>query len=356
MTTQLMVGRTLSETRKFTASYSLSHLQWRRFSQLSHMSGALQILREQFLNGNPVTVRKNLWDFLVYYRSHVDQKYFWVDALCINQDHLEERNHQVTMMGQIYRSAKLVIAWISLEYERDLKEVVFDFDRATPLLDERDDHWLDDGEGQVITIRGDRTYTKTLEHARTSIRDYLGCVSESEYWNRVWIVQEFTVGSRLEIQAGRSKLNVDYELERLEERSSKYAQLELFYWNFVGPANGVVYGRRRHRNWSAPWGRSHHRPPIMQDSDWFSSANLIAKFKHSNCSDVRDRVYALLGLIEPKELELFPIDVDYSRSAGTLFFELCNRWKQQMGKFGAYVSSKPIYHFADDLREALELP
>lgn len=40
---------------------------------------------------------------------------FWVDALCINQDDLEERSGQVLRMTSIYRSAFRVVAWIGSE-------------------------------------------------------------------------------------------------------------------------------------------------------------------------------------------------------------------------------------------------
>jgi len=36
----------------------------------------------------------------------------WVDAICINQDDLEERSLQVAQMGQIYASAGKVVVWL----------------------------------------------------------------------------------------------------------------------------------------------------------------------------------------------------------------------------------------------------
>ncbi|KAM7210242.1 Heterokaryon incompatibility protein (HET) domain containing protein, partial [Rhypophila decipiens] len=35
----------------------------------------------------------------------------WVDAVCINQRSVKEKNHQVPMMARIYRQCKDVIAW-----------------------------------------------------------------------------------------------------------------------------------------------------------------------------------------------------------------------------------------------------
>lgn len=38
--------------------------------------------------------------------------YIWIDELCIDQDHLEERSQQVSIMGELYSKASLVLAWL----------------------------------------------------------------------------------------------------------------------------------------------------------------------------------------------------------------------------------------------------
>jgi len=39
-------------------------------------------------------------------------RWLWVDAVCINQDDVEEMNTQVQMMGEIYRAAERVVVWL----------------------------------------------------------------------------------------------------------------------------------------------------------------------------------------------------------------------------------------------------
>ncbi|KAJ4366792.1 hypothetical protein N0V83_007317 [Neocucurbitaria cava] len=41
----------------------------------------------------------------------------WIDALCINQNDLSERAAQVQLMGRIYKSAKIILAWIGQDDE-----------------------------------------------------------------------------------------------------------------------------------------------------------------------------------------------------------------------------------------------
>ena len=43
----------------------------------------------------------------------------WADALCMNQLDLEERSHQVSMMGDIYRLTQEALIWIGEEDQED---------------------------------------------------------------------------------------------------------------------------------------------------------------------------------------------------------------------------------------------
>lgn len=47
------------------------------------------------IDGEKVGVRENLWWALWHLRDEEVERVIWVDALCINQSHEGERNHQV---------------------------------------------------------------------------------------------------------------------------------------------------------------------------------------------------------------------------------------------------------------------
>lgn len=36
----------------------------------------------------------------------------WIDSICINQSSIEEKNHQVALMGEVYTKANRVIVWL----------------------------------------------------------------------------------------------------------------------------------------------------------------------------------------------------------------------------------------------------
>lgn len=43
----------------------------------------------------------------------------WVDAVCINQSNVAEKNVQVTMMAEIYQLAKCVVVWVGQQWAPD---------------------------------------------------------------------------------------------------------------------------------------------------------------------------------------------------------------------------------------------
>jgi hypothetical protein len=62
-----------------------------------------------------VAIGVNLVEALFYLRVEGEDRSIWVDALCINQEDLNERSIQVAEMARIYQRAQRVIAFIGPE-------------------------------------------------------------------------------------------------------------------------------------------------------------------------------------------------------------------------------------------------
>lgn len=128
----------------------------------------------------------------------------WVDALCINQDDIPERNHQVTQMALIYSNARQVISWLG-EIDDDRLDLALNFvqriyknfgpyskvDFTNPetinvrnglkwILDNPDVCQFDPG-----TVAGNANWDSVFRLAK------------STYWNRVWIIQEIAMARTL---------------------------------------------------------------------------------------------------------------------------------------------------------------
>jgi hypothetical protein len=55
-----------------------------------------------------VAITQNCEAALRQLRLESEPRQLWVDAICIDQSNLSERNHQVSIMGQVYRTASTV--------------------------------------------------------------------------------------------------------------------------------------------------------------------------------------------------------------------------------------------------------
>jgi hypothetical protein len=71
------------------------------------------IVRAKWPRSNKVLrISKNLSTALRYLRQQDEERILWVDAICINQDDLNERSKEVKMMGSIYKNARRVVVWL----------------------------------------------------------------------------------------------------------------------------------------------------------------------------------------------------------------------------------------------------
>lgn len=73
-------------------------------------------------------------------------RYIWIDAICINQQDVAERNAQVALMGSIFRSAQRTVVYLGEvdKHSKWMQKYVFDKDENVSRyksLDQRANHW-----------------------------------------------------------------------------------------------------------------------------------------------------------------------------------------------------------------------
>jgi Heterokaryon incompatibility protein (HET) len=85
-----------------------------KFEAFSYCWGPAELYKSIEVNGQQVPVRRNLWWALWHLRHGVYgmRRTLWIDALCINQNDLIERNAQVSIVGSIYSTASRVLIWL----------------------------------------------------------------------------------------------------------------------------------------------------------------------------------------------------------------------------------------------------
>lgn len=82
------------------------------YEALSYVWGSAELNHEVFVVGRRLRITTNLHVALVQLRSQVSDRIIWIDAVCIDQNNLKERGHQVQQMSKIYREAERVLFWL----------------------------------------------------------------------------------------------------------------------------------------------------------------------------------------------------------------------------------------------------
>ena len=90
------------------------------YAAMSYVWGDATITEKILVNGEAFSATTNLnaglWHFRKYGLVPGKEKglRLWVDAICINQQDMAERNQQVALMGDIYANASYVLSWLGL--------------------------------------------------------------------------------------------------------------------------------------------------------------------------------------------------------------------------------------------------
>lgn len=125
----------------------------------------------------PIPIRSNLYTIMTQMLAEERRDWLFIDALCIDQSNEAEKPGQVSLMGEVYRRAEAVIAWLVYEPGTEL----FTFGGE---------------EGLIDPGHGTNDISAMPRHA---VEQAVLCNS---YWTRLWIVQEVLLAKCLIIRMG----------------------------------------------------------------------------------------------------------------------------------------------------------
>ncbi|KAG0650975.1 Heterokaryon incompatibility protein [Hyphodiscus hymeniophilus] len=292
------------------------------FTALSYTWGPPDPASEVLItvNGQSFLVRKNLWCALSSYRKKITEGRFrgplWVDALSINQQDNLERNHQVNMMKVIFSRAETVLVWLGPEEDDSSRLLQYIMTMPSLVLD-----WsLDQGRPpkyarynpkqnistQIVMPRPEFTIDDLFQELFSLQLDQpFGALFRRDYWQRLWIIQEVMLAENLIVLCGDQVCEWSILV-------SIIAELDYL---------GQILGRD-----CLPIDRSSNQTPMVQlqrlqtqvgcscaynilikgsDSDRLQKRKegsefreLVQTWLHQECTDPRDRVYGLLGLVK----------------------------------------------------------
>jgi hypothetical protein len=317
----------LAEEEKIRAAISIEcnteslvahekHLPWRYtwgdYIALSYVWGDANDTAEIYLDGIKVAVRANLEAALLQLRKYprIQQGFrIWIDALCINQDDIEERARQVAIMKDIYASAWHVAVWLGPEANNsDLAITAMQYFslRATdpdPLkhiyqrVDRVNIEW------GILRFR--QSHGKIIVR-KAAIRAIYHLLTRP-YWRRLWILQEVALGNRgLPVLCG----------SRCIQLRDIYQALKVITIDGTALGNVIIcsvkdFGAMR-KSWDSTLGDTYgiseklwERPieiiELQQREDpspalYEGPLGAFLLSRDAFASDQRDRVYGILGL------------------------------------------------------------
>lgn len=323
----------------------------RPYQALSYVWGSQRVLRPIMLNDEQHHVTINLHSALKHLRHESEPRLLWVDALCINQADDSERAQQVSIMGDIYKSAAGVQIYLGdridekkdsctpprIEFWNDSRDDTYiDIFRTRNLHHRSMNRELRARYGYIFDVFclirllaqnkhvddlpiGDKEDASAAKRALRLIEGLRRVMHNpwTPWWSRIWVVQEIVVATQVTVLYGR----VSAPWTMLTQAASNYANhiqsccsskiksiprdITKVLADFSQRIQDIDEFRAQNFQHSTRNdGTANQLEPLHQVPDNVTRSSegkppllsLLRKFRSRNATDPRDKVYALLGL------------------------------------------------------------
>jgi hypothetical protein len=218
--------------------------------------------REIFLGNAVLEARENTADGSLTEKQQLDSKaersiHIWVDAICVDQGNIPERNSQVRLMGSTFSQAECVLSWLGAENEDGIPN--------------------EEAESAFCPFPLDKNKNWT-QHQLNLMTSYLN----RPYWNRMWVVQEYWLATSAIILAPHLCMS-ERDFYQMHIRWEWTLRKATGAASNFGPAASYL-----------PKMFKRNTKPITLDK-------LISRNRHRECIDQRDRVFSLLALLDGRQ-------------------------------------------------------
>lgn len=231
----------------------------------------------------------------------------WADQICINQSNLNERSHQVNFMRGIYQSAAIVLACLGDDPSNG---------RCVEAINRMKDWYnlhMDVGKTKIYS--GDQVVADIGDEQFHTDWDTMHDIFRCNWWRRGWVYQEVVVAREVFLLFGEfivdwatvsKALSFLTGITYLIVREGNIGDGAMNYWhvhqNTVSNcAEAMNHGRQ---------------VPIRK-----SISSLLETSQRYDFSDMRDRIFAFVGLVDPG----YNIIPDYTISPKDLLFLCCSK-------------------------------
>ncbi len=303
---ELFPGAEPSKIRTRLFTHSLDDVSI--YDALSYTWGDPSVTKAIELDGDEgfhvfASLEKALHDI----RRHDNSLVIWIDAICIDQRNVSERNNQVKMMKIIYEKALLVHIWIDVDVEI-----------PAPVLKMLETINL----GTPLKLGADPKFWDPVVH-----------LFSQRYWSRVWIHQEVACAAQLVLHCRRKPVPVvgflifGYQLAEswtAGDAKSDWMPLYEVVANFKG--------RWLLELWYMRLVQSRHLEHRIGHQFRSNLLSLLDKTRQLGCQNPRDRIYGIMHLAE--DYEGGAIQVDYGLSVAEVYCSVPKYFVNRYQRYG----------------------
>lgn len=248
---------------------------------------------------------KNCWAMLKHMRPRSGERIIWVDAICINQSSSTERENQVAKMGRIYEEGLRVCVFLGEDVLQPIGIASYPARRNLSTLPLRSP--LNNNDSSSPNSISDLTLEDVLRR---------------RYFSRSWVVQELILAPQAVVRIGPTEYLADHHTKQDIGRIDRH-------WAWQSTA--------------APWFQHVTQRSLARGSE-HGLLEILRLTWDCHCTDSRDRVFGVLGLIQP-DYSQPKIRPDYSISAQHAFIGIFAHCLIHLGDIGVFSAASGIHHW-----------
>ncbi|MCJ1456134.1 hypothetical protein MMC28_006493 [Mycoblastus sanguinarius] len=301
----LFPGSFSSEVHAQIHTTSLTPVNPPKYEALSYAWGSVEYNSTIKIRNNRnemLKVTRSLACALPYLRYKDKARVLWIDALCVNQQDLEERSRQVLRMSDIFKLAERVVVWLGPE--RD------DSSYACRLIGQMGSkikiNWNLYTMEQVSENGSDAEWadrTRLLPYGDREMAPLYHLFNRS-WFERLWIWQEITMAN------GRAIVMCGYDTVLWQSYRTAVFCL------YTKTENGTKCEKALLDRLDLLFLLCRRSGPIHIE-------NIMDEVQFSKCYDPRDRIYAILGILCYNED--IGIKPDYTKPTHEIYQEVALR-------------------------------
>jgi hypothetical protein len=271
-----------------------------RYEALSYVWGDPTIRREIQISSPgfamSFTIGVSLEEALIRMRFPDRNRTLWVDAICINQEDIEERESQVSIMGRIYSESAQVLVWLGLEEPSD--------EAALSLINAAaggEEIFLEDCDWDVTRS------SETVVRKCNSVIQQVTSIFKRPWWSRSWTLQEIVLAPLVLFYLGRFAVGwnqfvaANLQIQREAMRTSYSLCLDCTKSPFaIGNAiRSLAFYRK-----------------CIEEDRMVDLLDLVVSHRERAATDPRDKVFAFMGMANYNAGDVRP---DYMSSVAKVY-------------------------------------